>query len=58
MKIAGRFALAIAIPLTIFACLAGYDLRQTWQTRTEMAKIAEVAQGGRGYLETCSSAAA
>jgi methyl-accepting chemotaxis protein len=45
MKIAGRFALAIAIPLTIFACLAGYDLRQTWQTRTEMARIAEIAQG-------------
>ncbi|MEW6453585.1 MAG: nitrate- and nitrite sensing domain-containing protein [Pseudomonadota bacterium] len=45
MKIAGRFALAISIPLFIFACLAGYDLHQTWRMRAEMAKLAEIAQG-------------
>jgi hypothetical protein len=45
MKIAGRIAIAIAIPLTIFTGLGAYDLYQTWRTRAEMAKLSEIAQG-------------
>ena len=45
MKITGRLVLAISIPLAIFACLAGYDLYQTWLTRSEMAKLSHIAQG-------------
>jgi methyl-accepting chemotaxis protein len=45
MKIAGRFAIAISIPLAIFVCLAGYDLYQTWRTRSEMAKLNYIAEG-------------
>ena len=45
MKIAGRIAIAIAIPLTIFTCLAGFDLYQTWRTRSEMAVLSNIAQG-------------
>jgi methyl-accepting chemotaxis protein len=45
MKIAGRIAIAIAIPLATFAGLAGYDLYQSWQTRAEMAKLNYIAQG-------------
>ena len=45
MRIAARLVLAISIPLTIFACLAGYDLYQTWLTRSEMANLSHIAQG-------------
>ena len=45
IRITGRIAIAIAIPLAIFALLAGYDLSQTWRMRSEMAKLNQMAQG-------------
>ena len=43
-KITGRLVIAIAIPLAIFALLAGYDLFQTWRVRSEMTKLNQMAQ--------------
>ena len=48
IRITGRIAIAIATPLAIFALLAGYDLSQTWRTRSEMAKLNQMAQGVTG----------
>jgi methyl-accepting chemotaxis protein len=45
LRITGRLVLGIAIPLAIFVCLAGYDLLQTWQTRSDMATLNHMAQG-------------
>ncbi len=44
IRIAGRIAIAILIPLVIFAAFAGYDLLQTWHVRSEMAKLDQMAQ--------------
>jgi hypothetical protein len=48
IRIAGRLAIAIAIPLAIFACLAGYDLLLTWRTRAEMANLSQMSQAVAG----------
>ena len=45
IRIAGRLVIAIAVPLAIFAVLAGYDLFQTWRVRSEMSKLNQIAQG-------------
>jgi methyl-accepting chemotaxis protein len=45
MRITPRLVIAIAVPLIIFAVLAGYDLYQTWRVRSEMATLTEMAEG-------------
>jgi methyl-accepting chemotaxis protein len=44
IRIAGRLAIAIIIPLAIFSCLAGYDLFQTWLVRSDMVRLNQMAQ--------------
>jgi len=48
IRIAGRLAVAIIIPLAIFSCLAGYDLLQTWRIHVEMAKLNQMAEAVAG----------
>lgn len=45
LRITARLAIAIAIPLAIFAAFAGYELSQTWTVRSEMAKLSQMAEG-------------
>src|SRR4051812_36206055 len=48
VRIAGRLAIAIAIPLAIFTCLAAYDLFLTWRVRSEMANLSQMSQAVAG----------
>ncbi len=45
MRITPRLVIAIAVPLIIFAVLAGYDLSQTWRVRSEMVTLTQMAEG-------------
>jgi len=48
IRIAGRLAIAILVPLGVCAFLAGYDLLQTWHVRSEMAKLNQMTQAVAG----------
>jgi methyl-accepting chemotaxis protein len=45
MRIAPRLALAFAVPLVFLCVLAGRDIHQKWQTRSEMDRLIELADG-------------
>jgi methyl-accepting chemotaxis protein len=48
IRITGRLSTAIAIPLVMFASLAGYDLLQTWRVRAEMGELNQMAHAVAG----------
>ena len=48
IRITGRLAIAVAIPLVIFASLAGYDLLQMWRVQTEMGRLNQTAHAVAG----------
>jgi hypothetical protein len=48
IKIAPRLAAAFSLPLIGLVALAGFDLLVHWNTRSEMSRLADVANGVAG----------
>jgi methyl-accepting chemotaxis protein len=45
LKIASRLAIGILVPLVIVIAFAGYNLALKWDTRSDMARLVELADG-------------